>query len=151
MKIFEVKNWFLPARLSTGGTFKGSTYRKLRRDMLNIASQLEVTLNGDLKENHFDAQRRRTKLMLESIEQIDTAMQQLLFAGSEHNCFYVRTRTEQLKDFLNKYSQLLNTYNNNFLEKIHSAIEFHQYKGLVLKDNLIIKEGGEIDIISRQH
>lgn len=149
MKIFEVKNWFLPARLSTGGSFKGSTYRKLRRDMLNIASQLEVTLNDDLKEHHFNAQRRRAKLMLESIEQIDTAMQQLLFAGSEHNCFHVRTRTEQLKSFLTKYSILLDKYNNGFLEKIHKAIVFKQYNGLVLEDNLIIKEGGEIDIINK--
>ena len=146
-KIIEIKNWFISFRVKSDGSFKGSSYRQLRKDMLNIADRLETTINSDLKKWHFDAQRRRVKLMLESIETIDHSMHGLLFAGSEHNCFHVRRRTEQLKEFLVKYSTLLDTYNNKFLEKIHGAIEFHQYQGLVLSDNLIIKEGGEIEII----
>ena len=146
-RIFEIKNWFISFRVKNDGSFKGSSYRILKRDMLNIAQRLETTINADLKKWHFDAQRRRVKLMLESIETIDNSMHDLLFAGSEHNLFYVRQRTEQLKEFLIKYSNLLDTYNNKFLEKIHGAIEFQQYNGLVLKDNLIIKEGGEIEII----
>ena len=146
-KIKQIKNWFIIPKLGKNGSFKASTYRKLRRDALNVAMRLETIINSDLKKWHFDAQRQRVKLMLESIETIDQAMNQLAKEGSEHNCFYVRTRTEQLKNFLSKYSKLLDTYNNKFLEKIHGAIEFSHCRGLVVKDNLIIKEGGEIEII----
>ena len=84
-RIFEIKNWFISFRVKNDGSFKGSSYRILKRDMLNIAQRLETTINADLKKWHFDAQRRRVNLMLESIETIDNSMHDLLFAGSEHN------------------------------------------------------------------
>lgn len=148
-KIKFIKNWFIIPKLGKNGALKASTYRELRRDALNVATRLETIVNGDLKKWHFEAQRKRVKLMLESIEIIDSTMHRLAKEGSRHNCFYVRTRTEQLKNFLYKYSKLLDTYNNKFLEKIHGAVEFNQHRGLIIKDNLIIKEGGEIEIISK--
>lgn len=140
----------MPARLNKKGEFKGSSYRSFKKDMLNIADRLEYIFQQDLKKWHFDAQRRRVKLMLKALENIDKAMNDLLFAGSEHNCFHVRQRSEQLKGFLLKYSLLLDTYNNKELERIHSEIEFSQLKGLVIKDNLIMKEGNEIEIIKNR-
>ena len=147
IKITEIKFWFMQSKVNKNGEFKGSSYRLLKRDMLNIANRLEYIFQQDLKKWHFDAQRRRVKLMLLALENIDKAMNDLLFAGSEHNCFYVRQRSEKLKEFLLKYSILLDTYNNKFLERIHGAIEFSQYNGMVIKDNLIIKEGDQIEII----
>lgn len=139
-KSIKLNNLFLILRLGKNGKFNASSYRKLRRDMLNVASKLEETINGDLKYWQFDAHRKRVSIMFETIKQIDNGMQKLFKAGSEHNCFWVRMRTEKLINFLNKYCSLLNKYNNEYLEKIHEQIKFAHVNGLIVKDNLILEE-----------
>lgn len=145
--VVKISNWFKLLRLGKKGELKSSTFRQLERDVYVISSQLQLSVGQPLFGKQFDAQRLRAGLMIDVLTQADEMLMDLNKEQSKHNCFALRLKIESLKAFLVKYSALLETYNNKFLEKIHEAIEVNIANGRVFDDNLIYTEGGEIEII----
>lgn len=146
MKINIVTNWFKLGRTKKGKVVP-TTFRKVKRDIFLTIAQLERTVGSEMSPKQFDAQRHRVELMLELTNHSEEILLELVKAGSSHNCFNVRWRVEKLKEFLTKYSILLNTYNSKFLTKIHSAIHLDISNGLIVGDNLIYKGENEVEII----
>ena len=147
MIVKSIKNFFGIGRVKENGNLKGSSYRLIRRDIMSSVTIIEKSINANMDRRHFAAQRKRVEILLEVCNRSENLMHQLLKAETEHNTFRVRYRIEKLKDFLVKYQMLLNSYNDKFLEKIHGAIEFSSFDGLVTHENLIIKGDGSIEII----
>lgn len=146
-KITEIKNWFKILRLGKSGVLKATTFRQVAKDIRIVTKQLETTVGFQLYGKQYDTQRMRVEIMIQMMDQAEEILLALVKNNSEHNCFRLRWRIEHLKSFLLKYSKLLNTYNNKFLEKVHGAIELSVANGLIVHENLIIKGDGEIEII----
>lgn len=145
-KIVSVLNFFSVNKVGIGAEVKSSTYRKLQRDLENTLIQLQKSVGSNLNDRQFEAQRKRVEYMIQACSQAETMLLNLNKEESDHNCFRLRWRYQLLKNFLEKYKIVLNKYSGIFLEKIHYAITFNSYNGLVICDNLEYR-GGEIEII----